>query len=67
MAKKVTVEISGGAPQVIDDVDTIADVKRKFGKDSYVAKLNGEAAEDEDELDDYAHVSLAENVKGGQR
>lgn len=61
---KVTVEITGSTPQTIEGVNTIADVKAKFNKMNYVAKINGEAASDEDVLEDYQFVSLAENVKG---
>lgn len=65
MAKQVTVIVSGGSPQVLNDVSTVGDIKERLGKQSFLAKVNGESADDEDELDDYSHVTLAENVKGG--
>lgn len=66
MAKNVTVVISGGQPQVVNDLSTVAKIKERFGKMNYIAKINGAASEDEDELEDYAFVTLAENVKGGR-
>lgn len=61
---KVTVEITGAQPQVVTDMNTVADVKTKFGKANYVAKVNGESVDDSYELNDYEFVTLAENVKG---
>jgi len=61
---KVTVEITGSTPQVVEGVNTVGDVKKKFGKTGYIAKVNGDSANDEQELNDYEFVTLAENVKG---
>jgi len=64
MANKITVQVVGGAPQVLDGLCTVADVKRAVGKEGYAAKVNGAPANDSDHLKDYAFVSLSEAVKG---
>lgn len=61
---KVTVEIAGSPAQVVEGMNTVGDVKKKFNKTNYIAKVNGDSAEDDQELNDYEFVSLAENVKG---
>lgn len=65
MANKVTVQILGGSPQVLDSVTTVADIKAKLGVASYTASINGGAASDRDVVDDYSYVTLSPAVKGG--
>lgn len=64
MANKVTVQVIGATPQILDGVCTVKDVKEKLGLGSYAAKVNGSPARDDDRLNDYAFVSLSEAVKG---
>lgn len=64
MANQVTAVVVGGAPQVLDGVCTVKDVKARLGKDAYAAKVNGSPARDDDRLNDFAFVSLSEAVKG---
>lgn len=61
---KVTVEITGSEPKVVEGVNTVGDVKSKFGKTNYIAKVNGDSVDDDYELSNFEFVSLAENVKG---
>jgi hypothetical protein len=60
---KVTVEITGSTPKVVE-ASTVKEVKEMFNKSNYIAKVNGDSADDDFELSDYEFVSLAENVKG---
>jgi hypothetical protein len=66
MASKITVQVLGGEAKVIDNVETIADVKRKLGVTNHSASINGEAADDNDEVSDYSYVTLSPSVKGGR-
>lgn len=65
MASKITVQVLGGSPQVIDGPSTIADVKRKLNLSNHTASVNGDPADDSHELDDYSFVTLSPSVKGG--
>lgn len=65
MADKVTVQVLGGSPQVIDGVNTIADIKRKLALQNHAASINGDAAADKDSVDDFNYVTLSPSVKGG--
>lgn len=64
MANKVTVQVTGAAPKVLDNVLTVADVKKQLGLESYQATVNGDAAGNDVYLDDYSFVTLAPAVKG---
>ncbi len=68
MANKVTIQIAGGSPKVVNGVDTLGDAKKKGGieDDKYTASINGEPeTDDELELDDFCYISFAPSVKGG--
>jgi len=65
MASKVTAQVLGGSPRVLDDVFSVADVKEEMGVPNHTATVNGEPADDDEGLDDYSFVNLAPAVKGG--
>lgn len=64
MANKITAQAVGGQPKVLDNVETVGDLKEQMNLSSYQATVNGEAADDDYELSDYEFVSLAPKVKG---
>lgn len=64
MAQKVTAQAVGGAPRVFDDIETVGELKERMNLGTYQATVNGEPADDSEELQDYAFVSLAPKVKG---
>jgi uncharacterized radical SAM superfamily Fe-S cluster-containing enzyme len=67
MAQKVTVQVLGGEPKVLDDVATIAEVMQQLGLNNHSASINGQSATLTDELEDYSFVTLSPSVKGGSK
>lgn len=66
MASNIIAQVSGGSKQVIDGVNTVAEVKTKLGATvGYTAAINGDPAEDNEALSDGDFVTLAKAVKGG--
>ena len=65
MAKKVTVQVIGGSTKSFDNFNTVGDIKKSLNLGNYTAQLNGEAANDNTPLQDYAFVALSAAVKGG--
>ncbi len=66
MANAVTAVALGGTPQILNGVATVADAKSKLGlTGNYAASVNGDPAADDDQLEDYCHVSFAPASKGG--
>jgi hypothetical protein len=66
MAKNVIAQISGGSKKVLDDVNTVADVKATFvGAGLYTVLLNGNPADDSTPVRDSDHLVLANATKGG--
>ena len=61
---KVTAQAVGGTAKVLENMGTVADVKRELDLVSYQATVNGEPADDDYELDDYEFVTLSPKVKG---
>lgn len=61
---KVTVQVVGGSPQVLENVLTVGQVKKSVGAENYTATVNGEPASDSQALNDFEFVSLAPAVKG---
>lgn len=63
---KVTVQVIGAEPKVVENTSTVAEALRKAGVDSkkYTIMMNGDAAEPADEVTDFAYISLTEKVKG---
>lgn len=67
MATNVIGHVIGADKQVFDGVDTVADVKKKLGIEgqTFAATVNGEPAEDSDEVNEGDYVTFARAVKGG--
>ncbi len=66
MAKNITVETLGGTPKIIN-AETVRDAFNALGlSGNYTASVNGDAANMDDTLNDYEHVSFAQAVKGGR-
>lgn len=67
MAIKVRAQVLGGTEMVFADgeVNTVRDVKRQLGVPAHAASINGDTATDDEEIPDYAFVSLSPAVKAG--
>ncbi len=66
MANNVIGQVAGGTKQVMDNVETVADVASKLGASSgYTASINGDPAGMSDSLEDSDMVTFAKSVKGG--
>jgi len=67
MATKIRAQVLGGTEKVFEDgeVNTVRDVKARLGVPAHAASINGDTASDDDELPDYAFVSLSPAVKAG--
>lgn len=66
MANNVIAQIQGGSKQVLENVDTVADVKRKLSASTgYTAAINGDPADDSESVEEGDFVTLAKSVKGG--
>lgn len=67
MANNVAAQVLGGQVQILNDVEDICDVRKALKLDKgYVATVNGEPAETDQELNDYEQVTFAPAVKGGR-
>lgn len=67
MAKNIIVQVAGGSKQVMDDVYSVGEIKRRLGlTDGYTAALNGDTASDDTNLEEGDMVTLSKAVKGGQ-
>jgi len=66
MARNITAQAVGGQPKTFtnEEMNTVGDVKAALELESYQATVNGEPADDDQELNDYEFVSLAPKVKG---
>ena len=68
MGIKIRGQVVGGVEKAFEEADTVADVYTALELDgNYSASINGEPAEMNEELDDYAYVSFQEKIKGGKR
>ncbi len=65
MANNVVAQVLGGDKKVLDNVETVGDVKAQLAVSGYSATVNGDTASDSDELSDGDFVSLSQAVKGG--
>lgn len=66
MADKITAQVLGGQPKTFDDVETVGDLRKELKLErGYTATVNGEPADDDQDLNDYEFVSFAPAVKGG--
>lgn len=64
-AQNVIAQVVGGQKKILDDVSTVADVRRSLGLTaSYKAAVNGEPAADSVTLRQGDYVSFSEAVKG---
>lgn len=67
MAKNVISQVLGGSKKVLDDVYTVADVRRSLGLgNNYRASIDGSPAEDSASVRDGNYVSFSEAVKGAR-
>lgn len=65
MAKNVTAQVLGGSAKVLE-VDTVQDAYNQLKLDGkYTATINGEPADLDEEVEDYAFISFSAAVKGG--
>lgn len=63
---KVTVTVLGSeTPVVLDDIETVGEVKDEMECGNHTATVGGEPADDDEELRDGDFVDLAPSVKGG--
>jgi hypothetical protein len=61
----VTAKAVGGQAQALSDVESVADARAKLGlAANYAASINGEPAEDGDQLEDGMFLTFAPQVKG---
>lgn len=65
MANNVIAQVLGGEKQILDNVETVKDVKEKLNVLAYTATVNGDQADNSEELSDGDFVSLSQAVKGG--
>ncbi len=65
MANNIITQILGGSKQVLDNVNTVGDVKTKLNVQAYTASVNGSPVTDNQELEEGDFVSLSQAVKGG--
>ena len=65
MAQKISVQVLGGQHQIIESVNTVAEIKQRLGLQNYTAAVNGNAVSDHAALPDYGFVTLSPSVKGG--
>lgn len=61
---KVFVKVIGGTRKA-EEADTVGELKESLELENYTATVNGEEADDEQELEDDDIVALAKAVKGG--
>lgn len=63
---KVTAQVVGGQAQTFDGISTVSEALSKLGLEgNYNATVNGEPADLDEELPDFAFVTFAKSVKGG--
>lgn len=67
MANNVMAQVMGGEKKILENMDTVSDVKNALNcQTGYTALVNGDAAEDDDELNEGDFVTLSKSVKGGR-
>lgn len=63
---KVTAQVVGGQAQTFDGISTVSEALSELGLEgNYNATVNGEPADLDEELPDFAFVTFAKSVKGG--
>lgn len=66
MASNVITQVQGGQKSVFDGVNTVGDARAKANAAGYAASVNGNPAQDSDELTEGDFVSFAVATKGGK-
>ena len=69
MANNLRAQVLGGAVKDLSGsrFETVGDVRKELGLSTgYTATVNGEPADDDQELNDYEFVAFAPSVKGGR-
>lgn len=61
---KVQVQVTGGSIQQ-KEADTVGGLKSQLNLTNYSAQVNGEPANDDQELSDFEFVTFTQAVKGG--
>jgi sulfur carrier protein ThiS len=67
MANNVIAQVQGGEKKILENVETVADVRAKMSATGYAASVNGEPADDSDEVSDQDFISFAVATKGGNK
>jgi sulfur carrier protein ThiS len=65
MTNNIIAQVMGGAKQILDGVNTVADVKTRMNAQGYTALVNGSPADDSYALSEGDIVTLSKAVKGG--
>jgi sulfur carrier protein ThiS len=65
MTNNVIAQVLGGEKKILDNVATVADVKKLMGAEGYTAAINGSPASDSEALSEGDIVTLSKAVKGG--
>lgn len=67
MANNVIFQALGGQKKVLDNVDTVSEVKRQVALEgNYTYLVNGESVSDNYELEDGDFITASQSVKGGR-
>jgi len=61
---KVIVKVTGGSA-VPHDASSVSELKSKLNLQGYTASVDGEPANDGDELEDGNYVTFSQAIKGG--
>lgn len=63
---KVTTQVLGGRDKILNDARSVSDAKSQLGlTGNYAVTINGEPANDNDELNEFDFLTFAPAVKGG--
>lgn len=66
MANNIIGQVAGGTKMVLDNVESVQDVKQRLGAtEGYTAAVNGSPADNEQVLEDGDMVTFSKAVKGG--
>lgn len=64
MAVDIMAQVVGGKKQIVEGCSTVGEVKQKLGIPGHTATINGDPADDDQELSEGDFMSLAPAVKG---
>lgn len=66
MANNIIGQVAGGIKTVLDNVESVQDVKQRLGAtEGYTAAVNGNPADNDQVLEDGDMVTFSKAVKGG--